>query len=63
LAPFSQNSKELVCLGSGQAQPGQSKPWGWFIESSALEPFSAMLCSRSARAVAWSAPQPPAGLS
>jgi len=28
LAPFSQNSKELVCFGSGQAQPGQSTPSG-----------------------------------
>jgi hypothetical protein len=28
-APFSQNSKDEVCLGSGQAQPGQSKPSGW----------------------------------
>jgi hypothetical protein len=26
LARFSQNSKELVCFGSGQAQPGESKP-------------------------------------
>jgi hypothetical protein len=26
LAPFSQNSKELAWRGSGQAQPGQSKP-------------------------------------
>jgi hypothetical protein len=28
LARFSQNSKELVCFGSGQAQPGESKPSG-----------------------------------
>ena len=28
LARFSQNSKELVCCGSGQAQPGESKPSG-----------------------------------
>jgi len=63
LAPFSQNSNELVCLGSGQAQPGQSKPSGWFTDSSAFDPFRTMLCSRNARAVACSAPQPPAGLS
>ena len=31
LAPFSQNSNEDVCFGSGQAQPGQSKPCGWFM--------------------------------
>ncbi len=29
LAPFSQNSNEEVCLGSGHAQPGQSNPSGW----------------------------------
>jgi len=61
LAPFSQNSNELVCRGSGQAQPGQSNPSGWFIDSSTFEPFNAMLCSRSAWAVACNAPQPPAG--
>ena len=33
LAPFSQNSNEEVCLGSGQAQPGQSKPSGWFMRN------------------------------
>jgi hypothetical protein len=26
LAPFSQNSNELVCCGSGRAQPEQSNP-------------------------------------
>src|SRR5215831_15105306 len=61
LAPFSQNSKELVCRGSGHAQPGQSKPSGWFIDNKALEPLSSTLCSRSALAVACRAPQPPAG--
>src|SRR5437762_12768794 len=61
LAPFSQNSNELVCRGSGQAQPGQSKPSGWFTDSSALEPLTSTLCSRSALAVARHAPQPPAG--
>ncbi|WP_234711263.1 hypothetical protein [Sinorhizobium medicae] len=29
-APFSQNSKDELCFGSGQAQPGQSNPSGWF---------------------------------
>jgi transposase len=62
-APFSQNSKELVCFGSGQAHPGQSNPSGWFIDRSAFEPFSSTLCSRSVCATARSAPQPPAGLS
>ena len=32
LAPFSQNSKDDVCFGSGQAQPGQSNPAGWFMQ-------------------------------
>src|ERR1700675_394694 len=31
LAPFSQNSNDEVCFGSGQAQPRQSNPCGWFI--------------------------------
>jgi len=31
LTPFSQNSKDEVCFGSGQAQPGQSNPCGWFM--------------------------------
>jgi hypothetical protein len=34
LAPLSQNSKERVCFGSGQAQPGESKPSGWFMDRS-----------------------------
>ena len=48
MAPFSQNSKELVCLGSGQAHPGQSKPSGWFIDSSASGAFqhNALLAKR-----------------
>ena len=29
-APFSQNSTSPRCSGSGQAQPGQSKPSSWF---------------------------------
>jgi hypothetical protein len=62
-APFSQNSNELVCRESGHAQPGQSKPSGWFIASSALVPLISTLCSRSALAVACRAPQPPAGAS
>src|SRR6202043_72055 len=63
LAPFSQNSNELVCFGSGQAQPGQSNPSGWFIDSSDLPPLRIALSSRSAFAVACNAPQPPAGAS
>src|SRR6202020_3499830 len=61
-APFSQNSKELVCLGSGQAQPGQSKPSGWFMRSRVTEPLTATFCSSNALLVASSPPQPPAGL-
>ena len=38
LAPFSQNSKDEVCLGSGQAQPGQSKPSGWLARMRVLPP-------------------------
>src|SRR5258705_9512323 len=39
LAPFSQNSKwERLPSGSGQAQPGQSTPPGWFICSSVRAP-------------------------
>ncbi|MCO4695003.1 hypothetical protein LRR80_01051 [Streptomyces sp. RO-S4] len=33
-APFSQNSALCRCSGSGQAQPGQSKPSFWFTLSS-----------------------------
>ena len=61
LAPFSQNSKDEVCFGSGQAQPGQSKPSGWFMRSSVALPLIGMPCSVSAWPVACSAPQPPAG--
>src|SRR5882757_9541788 len=61
LAPFSQNSKEEVCLGSGQAQPGQSKPSGWFCLSSRPAPATELREQASAAAVARSAPQPPAG--
>ncbi len=32
--PFSQNSKVEACWRSGQAQPGQSKPSGWFCLNS-----------------------------
>jgi hypothetical protein len=63
LAPFSQNSNELVCFGSGQAQPGQSNPSGWFIDRSDLPPLTIALSSRSAFALACKAPQPPAGAS
>lgn len=45
LPPFSQNSKDDVCFGSGQAQPGQSKPSGWFMRLSVAAPFSATPCS------------------
>ena len=33
-APFSQNSKGLRWSGSGQAQPGQSKPFFWLSRAS-----------------------------
>jgi len=60
LARFSQNSKELVCFGSGQAQPGQSNPSGWFIDKSDLPPLRSALGSRNAFATSWTEPQPPA---
>ena len=34
LTPFSQNSKVDACSRSGHAQPGQSKPSGWFCLNS-----------------------------
>ena len=61
LAPFSQNSNEEVCLGSGQAQPGQSKPLGWFIRKSARVFGLVPISCRTARATAAKAPQPAAG--
>jgi hypothetical protein len=61
LPPFSQNSNEEVCLGSGQAQPGQSKPCGWFMRLSVAAPFTGTPCSSKASLSALSAPQPPAG--
>ena len=39
LTPFSQNSVTEASSGSGQAQPGQSKPRGWFIRKSVLFPL------------------------
>jgi hypothetical protein len=63
LAPFSQNSNDEVCLGSGQAQPGQSKPSGWLARSRVLPPSITVAWSLSAPATAFSAPQPPAALS
>ena len=50
LARFSQNSKELVCCGSGQAQPGESKPSGLVHgqkRSSALEDRATLLPRRA----------------
>ena len=61
LAPFSQNSNELVCLGSGQAQLGQSKPCGWFDFSSVCAPLVTICYALSETATAFSAPHPPAG--
>jgi hypothetical protein len=61
LAPFSQNSKDEVCFGSGQAQPGQSKPEGWFIRINARVSSAIAIWSLIARATAPRAPQPPAG--
>ncbi len=57
-APFSQNSKELVCFRSGQAQPGQSKPSGWFMDRSDRPPLRIALSSRNAFATACNALQP-----
>jgi hypothetical protein len=62
LAPFSQNSNDEVCLGSGHAQPGQSKPSGWFMRSSVALPLIGIPCSVRGLPVARSAPHPPAGL-
>jgi hypothetical protein len=61
LAPFSQNSKSDRCSGgSGQAQPGQSKPSFWFSAIRARAPrTTAPLCCRWA-AVAVIARSPPA---
>jgi hypothetical protein len=50
LARFSPNSKELVCFGSGQAQPGESKPSGLVHgqkRSSALEDRATFLPRRA----------------
>ena len=60
LAPFSQNSNEEVCLGSGHAQPGQSKPWGWFMVSRPWVSLPTAIWPRTASATAFSAPQPAA---
>ena len=61
LAPFSQNSNDEVCFGSGHAQPGQSKPFGWFIRRMAEVSRTTAICLLMAPATARSAPQPPAG--
>jgi hypothetical protein len=61
LAPFSQNSNEEVWRGSGQAQPGQSKPSGLLARCSASTERATAIWSRIALATARSAPQPPAG--
>src|SRR3546814_15897950 len=53
LAPFSQNSNEDVFCGSGQAQPEQSKPVGWFILRSARVSVDAPIWSRTACATAF----------
>ncbi len=60
LAPFSQNSKEEVSFGSGHAQPGQSKPCGWFTLCKAMDSRAIAICPLSARATAPRAPHPPA---
>ena len=44
LAPFSQNSNREVVGGSGQAQPGQSKPSGWLSCSSVRAPRRRPTC-------------------
>ncbi len=62
-APFSQNSNDEVWRGSGQAQPGQSKPSGWLVFSSARVLVPGAPCSRTMRPAAASASQPPAGAS
>jgi hypothetical protein len=47
--------------GSGQAQPGQSKPAGWLTLRSIVASRATPICCLSARATACSAPHPPAG--
>ena len=61
-APFSQNSKVDVCSRSGQAQPGQSKPSGWFAESRVFAPSTGMSCCSRCWVTDFSAGQPPACL-
>jgi hypothetical protein len=60
LAPFSQNSKDEVWRGSGQAQPGQSKPAGWLTRRRAEVSRPTAIWLLTARATAASAPHPPA---
>jgi hypothetical protein len=60
LAPFSQNSNDDPSRGSGQAQPGQSKPSGWLTFIMMAVP-RVDIWPRIAFATACSAPQPPAG--
>src|SRR3546814_7829610 len=47
LAQFSQNSKVDVWSRSGQAQPGQSKPSGWLVDSLVFAPCTGTSCSIS----------------
>ena len=59
-APFSQNSNDEVCFGSGQAQPGQSNPCGWFMLRRPRVSFTTAIWLRRASATAFRAPQPAA---
>ena len=48
-------------LGSGHAQPGQSKPSGWFMHLSVFAPLTGTRCSSRCSLSALRAPHPPAG--
>jgi hypothetical protein len=63
LAPFSQNSTvaRWWTPGSGQAQPGQSKPSGWFTFSRAEVPRMIPVSWITCLAVLMMAPSPAAG--
>jgi hypothetical protein len=63
LAPFSQNWDVDVGDLSGHAQPGQSKPSGLLVRRSSTGASGMRIWSATALAVAFSAPQPPAGAS
>ncbi len=60
LAPFSQNSKVDACSLSGHAQPGQSKPSGWFCAKKVRYFVPGTRSFSNETATCLSAPQPAA---